>query len=161
MKTKYLFFSLVAAAFLSSSIPVGSHSLKPGEEAPSLVLSSNAKITSLKDLDGKYVVVNFWSSTDPESRIANSRLAKLTDVLPSSKVKFVSICTDTDESLGSEIMKTDGLPSSVISLTASDITADVTKDYQVATGNRYFLIDPFGNLVSVSPSEEDIKKIIS
>ncbi len=149
------------AAFLSSSIPVGSHSLNPGEEAPSIVLSSNARINSLKDLDGKYVVVNFWSASDPESRIANNRLGNLAESLPSSKVRFVSICTDSDESLSSEIMKADGIPSSVISLNASDITAEVAEDYQVATGNRSFLIDPFGNLVSVSPSEEAIKTVIS
>ncbi|MDE6009336.1 MAG: peroxiredoxin family protein [Muribaculaceae bacterium] len=161
MKTKYLFLSLVFAAFLSSSIPAGSHSLMPGEEAPSLVLSANSKVKSLKELDGKYVVVNFWSSSDPESRIANSRLAKLADSLPSSKVKFVSICTDTDETLASEIIKADNLPSSAISLSHSDIDAEVAEDYQVATGNRSFLIDPFGNLVKISPSEEEVIKIVA
>ena len=76
-------------------------------------------------------------------------------------MKFVSICIDTDETLASEIIKTDDLPSSAISLSHSDIDAEVAEDYQVATGNRSFLIDPFGNLVKISPSEEEVIKIVA
>ena len=149
------------AAFLSSSIPVGSHSLRIGEEAPALTLSAKAPKGSLDALSGKYVVINFWSAADPQSRIDNKRLAEIADSLPSSKIRFVSVCTDTDESLGSEIIKADGLPSSVISLSASEIASEVADDYQVKTGNRSFLIDPFGNLVSVSPSDDDLMKVLS
>ena len=158
---KFFILSLVFAAFLSSSIPVGSHSLVNGEEAPSITLSSKAGSGSLNELEGKYVVVNFWSASDPQSRITNQNLSKLAEALPSSKVRFVSICTDSDESLASQIMKADGINPAVVSLSSSDVTAQVIDDYQTATGLRSFLIDPFGNLVSVSPSEEAIKTIIS
>lgn len=148
------------AAFLSSSIPAGSHSLEQGKEAPAISLSSSSA-SSLDETDGKYVVVNFWSASDPQSRIANKRLSELTAQLPSSKIKFIGICVDKDATLSSEIMKADGIPASAISLGADDITSQVTEDYQTATGNRSFLIDPFGNLVSISPSEEKIKTVIS
>ncbi|MDE6578179.1 MAG: peroxiredoxin family protein [Muribaculaceae bacterium] len=159
MKTKYFFISLVFAAFLSSSIPAGNHSLEIGKEAPALSLSNKSK--SLADAEGKYVIVNFWSADDPDSRMANMKLSKFADSLPQSKVKFIGICTDADSSLSNEIMKADGIPFSAISLDASDITSQTAEDFQIATGNRSFLIDPFGNLVSVSPSEEEIKTIVA
>ena len=142
-------------------MPMGSHSLELGKEAPSVTLSSGSKLSDDSNVKGKYVVINFWSYTDPESRLNNKRLADYTSTLPSSKIKLVSICTDSDTSLINEIMKADGISSELTSLSAKDVTPDVIEDYQIKTGNRSFLIDPFGNLVSVSPSHAEIAGIIS
>lgn len=142
-------------------MPFGSHSLQIGEEAPLLTQSSSSKAVGLDSLKGKYVVLNFWSLTDPESRIANKRLADLTSTLPSSQIEFVSICTDNDTTLQTEIMESDGISNLTYSMSATDFTPDVIDDYQTATGHRSFLIDPFGNLKAVSPSEEEITQVIS
>lgn len=140
-------------------MPFGSHSLKVGDEAPLLTLSSPQKAGSLDSTKGKYVIVNFWSPTDPISRINNKRLADLTDSLPSSQVKFVSICTDNDTSLETEITKADGISENAILLSANDISPEVFDDYQTSTGCRSFLIDPFGNLKAISPSHAEITRI--
>ena len=141
-------------------MPFGSHSLQIGEEAPLLTLSSTSEASALDSLKGKYVLVNFWSATDPESRIANRQLSDLTSALPSSQIEFVSICTDRDPSLQAEIMAADGVENLHYSLTATDLTPSVFDDYQTSTGLRSFLIDPFGNLAAVSPSTSQITSII-
>lgn len=141
---------------------MGSHSLETGKEAPSITLSSESRIPSLDDkLAGKYVVLNFWSASDADSRLANRQLSRLAESLPSSKIQFVGVCTDSDSSLSNEIMKNDGCSLRGIYLDRSDLTPAVTDDYQTSSGCRTFLIDPFGNLCSISPSAEEIISIIS
>lgn len=140
---------------------MGSHSLEIGKEAPSLTLSSDSRLNNLSDLDGKYVVINFWNPNDPTSRINNRRLADITSNLNSSKVKFVSVCTGENEALANEIMKVDNISDKTLSLSVKDFTPQVAEDFQINTGNRSFMIDPFGNLVSISPTEEAINSILS
>ncbi|MBD5357806.1 MAG: redoxin domain-containing protein [Bacteroides sp.] len=159
MKLKYLFFSLALAPFLSSYVPLGSHSLQIGEEAPLITLSSSSKASTLDVLKGKFVVVNFWSPSNPESRILNKKLADLVSTLPPSQIQFVSICTDSDLSLQSEIMDADSLPQSVHYLSSSDVTYDVFEEFQTHTGCRTFLINPFGNLQSISPTLSEIRSV--
>lgn len=142
-------------------MPMGSHSLEIGKEAPALTLSSHSRLNDLSDLDGKYVVINFWNPNDPVSRINNRRLSDITSNLNSSKVKFVSICTGENDVLANEIMKVDNVSDKTISLSAKDFTPQITEDFQINTGNRSFMIDPFGNLVSISPTEEFINSILS
>ena len=71
-------------------MPQGSHSLEIGSEAPAIELSSDAVIKNLDMLNGKYVLVNFWSAADARSRINNKRLADLSASLPADKIAFVS-----------------------------------------------------------------------
>lgn len=161
VKTKYLFFSIVFAAFLSSSMPLGSHSLEIGKEAPSLTLSSGNRHDNLPELGGNYVIINFWSFDDPISRINNSRLSDVISTIPSSKVKFISICMDDNKTLRDEIMSADNVSANTISLSINDLSPQVAEDFQTNSGNRSFIIDPFGNLASICPSAESIPGIIS
>lgn len=150
VKTKNLFLSLIfsvsIAAFLSSSLPNGSHSLTIGEEAPKLSLASSSH--NLDTLKGHYYVLNFWSATDAQSRINNRNLA-INKKVNGRDVKVVSINIDSDKSLAQEIAKADKIGDDIISLSGSDLTSEALSDYQVASGCRTFLIDPYGNLESI------------
>ena len=141
-------------------MPFGSHSLREGEEAPLLILSTESNASHINTLKGKYVVINFWSIKDPDSRIKNRRLADLTSTLPSSQICFVSICTDNDTTLKREIIETDGYPENTLSFSASDFAPEVLDDYQTNTGCRSFLIDPFGNLKKINPDENEITEVL-
>ncbi len=141
-----LILSVSVAAFLSSSLPNGSHTLAIGEEAPALTLNSSAN--TLESLKGHYYVVNFWSASDAQSRINNRNLAK-TKKFNGRDVKVVSVNIDSDKSLAREIVKADKIGDDIISLSGSELSSDVLSDYQVSTGCRSFLIDPYGNLESI------------
>ena len=141
-----LILSVSVAAFLSSSLPNGSHTLAIGEEAPAISLSTAPH--TLDSLKGEYYVVNFWSASDAQSRINNRNLAANKQV-NGRNVKVVSINIDSDKTLAQEISKADKIGDDVISLSGSDLQGDVFKDYQVESGCRTFLIDPYGNLEAI------------
>ena len=48
-----------------------------GYQAPSLTMTTSDGTQSLSQLRGSYVVVTFWSSVHPESRIDNMQQARL------------------------------------------------------------------------------------
>lgn len=150
VKTKKLFLSLIlsvtVAAFLSSSLPNGSHSLAIGEEAPALSLNTPSNL--MESLKGEYYVVNFWSASDAQSRITNRQLASSGKV-NGRDVKVVSINVDEDSKLADEISKMDNIGEEVIRLSGKDVSSDVLDDYQVNSGCRAFLVDPYGHLESI------------
>lgn len=141
-------------------MPLGSHTLEIGSEAPSITLSSSST-TTLDSLDGKQILVNFWSASDPSSRISNSRLSRIASSYADKDVKFVSICIDSDPALAQEIAGVDGISDNVLSLNASDVAEDVLTDYQIATGCRSFLIDAYGNLKAIATSPSELAEILS
>lgn len=149
MKTKNFILSLTVAAFLTSAIPSGSHSLEIGAEAPAITLSHAAR--SLGDFSGQEVIVNFWSAADPASRLANRQLSDLADSHDAS-LRCISICIDDDNDIAEEIAKIDRISSRVISLKASDVTPDVLSDFQTSRGCRAFRIDRFGRLKAATPA---------
>ncbi len=160
MKTKSFFFSIVIAAFLSSSIPSGSHSLSIGNEAPAITLSQGAE-NLLQNLKGKKMVVNFWSTADASSRIANRELSMLAESGKFDEdTRFISICIDRDSSLSEEIVRLDGISDKVISLGLEHVSREVLDDYQTEKGCRAFHIDSYGILRNSVPSR-DVAEIIS
>ena len=144
-------------AFLTSSMPSGSNELEPGKEVPSISISNLNNPLS----EGKTCVLNFWNPSDPESRIRNRNLSRLVATLPTDKISLISVCTTEDEVLHSEILKKDGVQNlNTININSSDIEKDFLKDYQISTGNRSFLINPEGILLSILPEEEEIIKSV-
>ena len=93
-------------------------------------------------------MVNFWSASDALSRVNNRNLA-VNKKVNGRDVKVVSINIDSDKSLAREIAKADKIGSDVISLSRCDLASGVLDDYQVQSGCRTFLIDPYGNLESI------------
>ncbi|MDE6772134.1 MAG: peroxiredoxin family protein [Muribaculaceae bacterium] len=161
MKSKSLALSFfIATFFLSSAIPSGSHSLEIGSEAPSISLSPEAG-KNIGSLDGKRVIVNFWSAEDPSSRIANRKLSRLAESDSFSDTRFVSVCIDSDKSIASEIARIDRISDNVVSLGKEDVTSDVLEDFQTATGCRTFIIDRFGILKQIIHSGSEIPDILS
>jgi len=158
VKPKSLFFSIIIAAFLSSSIPYGSHSLKIGSEAPSITLSSSSS-ANLDRMKGRKVLLNFWSASDASSRLANREISRIAESGIYPDMCFVSICIDSDSSLAEEISKTDRISGKVISLKSTEVTDDVLADFQTSKGCRSFLIDSFGNLEAIT-SSANISKLI-
>ncbi len=151
MKTKNIFLSVIIAAFLSSSIPYGSHSLEIGSEAPSLVLSSKSS-ADLAPLKGNKVLLNFWSASDAGSRMANRFISDAAESGKYPDTRFVSVCIDSDSALAAQIRKADRISGKVISLNSDEISNDVMEDFQTSKGCRSFLIDSFGNLEAIAPS---------
>lgn len=139
-------------------MPFSSVSLKEGEKAPALSLTSPSKDFSLDNGSGHYVLVNFWSAQDAASRILNKRYADVISSNPDSSLDFVSVCIDDDSALAEEIMRIDGC-SPKLSFNLSHIKGSVLEDYQTDSGCRSFLIDSYGNMMKVNPTPETVTQL--
>ena len=66
-----------------------------GEKAPNFQMTdSTAGTFDLRDLKGKYVVLNFWASYDASSRISNIRMRQEIEKLNHQNLSFVSVSYD-------------------------------------------------------------------
>lgn len=148
-----------AALFLSSSISSVSRDIEIDKEAPALELKAPGSDISLDSLRGRYVLVNFWSASEPASRVANIEYSRLSSTLSPDKIVFVSVNVDSDESLARQIMSHDNvaMTSSFRTFTVSSASDDLLSNYQTATGCRSFLIDPYGNIAAIPSSPSSIR----
>lgn len=146
MKVKHLFFSIIAAAFLTSAMGVD-NTVKVGNKAPEIETISGSSVVENTLTDGKAKLVSFWSPKKPASRIANRQLGnKYGD--NSGNVEFISICTDSDETLMNEILKLDGINRDN-NFSYSEISPRVFKDYDVENNPKAFLISSDGKIEKI------------
>lgn len=158
MKTKHLFFAFLATCFFSSFTPKDNHILSVGEIAPSLAISDISEAAHIST-EKEYLLINFWSASDPASRIKNKLLSRIYDGNAYPEVSFVSICTDDDSTLRDEIIKADGIADHGNLLNISDLNVETASDFQTESGLRTFLIDKYGVLRAVSSDSGRIIKI--
>ena len=157
MKFKSIIFSfLIFTIFLSSSIPYSKNSLIIGQKIDSVenIISHN----SSDDLK-KHVLINFWSISDAESRIQNKRLSDLTNKCE-GRIRYISICTDSDEKISSEILKNEIKDETGLYLFSKDIDNEIFKIFQTSKGMRHFLLDENFKLMNVEPDNETIESIL-
>lgn len=146
MKVKHLLFSIIAAAFLSSAIPVD-NKLEVGRKAPKIETIQGTNVGYDANSENKRKLVSFWTAKKPSSRIANRKLGQKYGK-NDDNVEFISICTDSDEVLMNEVMKLDGLDSDK-SYSKSEINPRVFKDYDVEDNPRAFFIDSNGKILDI------------
>lgn len=135
-------------------MPIGTNRLEIGHRAPKISIKADNTLNSAESFEEKYTFINFWSVTDPASRIRNKRLHRLAS--ESDSINVVSICVDKDTILSREVMKIDGVAGNGINVSLSQIDEKVMKDYQTDTGLRCYMIDPEGKLIKATASFEDL-----
>ena len=151
MKVKYFVLSFIAAAFLSSAIGTPKD-LSIGSPAPKIETIEGSNVvedakSESKTKESKTKVVSFWSPKKPASRIANRKLSELYGQ-NNPNVEFISICTDKDDSLMSEVMKKDGVNPDM-SFTFSQVSSRVFKDYGVEETPKAFEITSEGKISKI------------
>ena len=132
-----------------------------GFKAPSLVIESNDSTDgiSLTDLRGKYVLVNFWSSTDAQSRIMAKDYDLISGDYDAERFRHVAVNTDHTRSLFREITRHDGLDATVHYYYADAANSGrMTDDWHLESGFRSFLIDPQGHILAVNPTRETLDR---
>lgn len=147
MKVKHLFFSLLAVAFLSSAIATDKQPVV-GKKAPKIETISGRNLISETDQEVKEKIISFWSPKKPASRISNLKLSREYSSENQDKVEFISICTDSDESLMKEVMKLDGTNNSN-NYAYSEVSSRVFKDYDVEESPRAFKISIDGRISEI------------
>lgn len=134
-----------------------------GFKAPEFMIETGDTTLTLADHRGRYVLLNFWSSADAESRLATRRYD---DMLGDSsatdqRLCLLSINFDRSERLFREIMRRDNLESKAHFHVSSADAGKLAEIYHLSHGYRSYLIDREGRIISVNPSGATIRKIIS
>ena len=121
--------------------------LKPGADAPDIKLNTiDGKPFSLKDLRGKYVVLDFWASWCPDCRKDAPFVMELYKKFHAKGVEFVGVSFDKTreawrngvEKLGIEYMQVGDLKQMRES--------EVAKAYHVKWIPTVYVIDPQGKV---------------
>ena len=140
MKFKSFLLAVLVTAFLSSYMSRDIE-LKEGSNAPEIERVAGENITPG---DGKEKLISFWSPKDPASRMANMEYSKK---YSDSDVEFISVCLDSDNLLGEEVLKYDGIKGT--HLAYSDVKERVFKDYGVTDQTAAFKISGNGKVEKV------------
>lgn len=161
-----------------------------GKEAPAVVVERNGEPASLESLRGKWVVLSFWSTTDPVSRLAQNRIASIAKAAGDStlldgdkrndaeiefhtparvyhlgnhtKAEVLSVNLDRSEPLMNEIVKLDNLlESSQTRITSLQEIKRLCQAFEMENGLRTFIIDPEGHVAMADPSDETLSLLLA
>ena len=121
--------------------------LKPGADAPDIALNTiDGKPFSLKDLRGKYVVLDFWASWCPDCRKDSPFIMQLYKKFGAKGVAFVGVSFDKNmESWKNGVAKL-GIEYTQVSDLKQMRESPVAKAYHIGWIPTVYVIDPQGKV---------------
>lgn len=160
-----------------------------GQEAPTVIVQRQGTVQALESLRGKWVVLSFWSTTDPMSRLTQNRIASIVKSQPAmdtaseksndaeiefrtpagtyqidsrTEVEVLSVNFDRSEPLMNEIVKLDNLLESTQSRVVSpqDIR-HLCEAFRMDNGLRAFIINTQGEIVMADPDEDALRLLLA
>lgn len=133
-----------------------------GYTAPEIEMLANDSVNvSLDNLRGKYVLVNFWDSSNAVSRIAAGEYDRFMHANPGHSFSLLSINTDENPELFKEIVRKDNLDTSTQFHISDAKAKHLSENYRLDSGFSSYLIDPQGKIVAVNPSVTTLEKYLS
>lgn len=137
-----LFLMFITGVAQSADRPIGIIELD-GKTAPALKLSdSNGKVSDLKTMRGKWVLVHFWASWCGPCRKEMPSIQSLSKTIPASKMPIILVNTSESEDTVFEFM-------SIIAPeleSTLDLDGSVTGLWQPRGLPSSFFVDPRGKL---------------
>lgn len=122
-----------------------------GNMAPNFTVSNSDTTLSLQQLRGNYVLVTFWDSTQPESRIANMQYANMTN----DRFIHIGINTDRSQAVFGQICRIDRLNATTQFHSGDD--RQLLGEWKQLDGSfDAFLIDPQGTIIAINPTPETL-----
>lgn len=159
MKKATLLIAVFAAFLISlSAVFDGSEAPIKGNRAPSFELSNGFTTVNLDEMRGKYVLLNFWKSSEADSRMKCNQYAR---ILEESDINYVSVNLDGSEVLYHEILKRDGLDSKTQYHAKDSEVEYLCSAFGLADGMKSFLISPDGTILAINPDPNFISERIN
>lgn len=190
MKKTMILIAAFAILFTSLSAAVDDRRVAAyGKEAPSVVVKRAGELEALEALRGKWVVLSFWSTTDPMSRLTQNKIASIVksgvthdfdgnagndaeiefktpagvySLGNQTEVEVLSVNFDRSEALMNEIVSLDNLlQSSQARVESHQEIKRLCDAFEMNDGLRSFLIDPEGKLVMADPDEDMLRLLLA
>lgn len=172
MKKTILLLLLAAAVCIISVAAYTERVYQPAEgfRAPEFsaeALSPGKSPLSIDENRGRYVLLSFWSSADPASRMRNMNYDALVHRIDDhpdgspSRLAFISVNFDASPVLAEQIARRDSLELSELANVQGPAARRLIADYRLSDGYRAYLIDPAGRVVATNPSPQTLETKIN
>ncbi len=136
-----------------------------GKVAPDISLPDQSKtVLSLSSLRGKMVLVQFWASWEPNSRVNNPVLAKIRNQYASAKFKnangfeLYTVSLDSENDKWIQAVRNDGLPGSYH---VNDFFSKYVSVYKVTKLPASFLINGSGMVIAKNLSPTALQQTLA
>jgi len=160
-KTLMLIAGILGLFILSSSFNTSNTGVFPGRTVPSLSIKNGKKELSLAEMRGNYVVLNFWSVSNPAGRISTKHLQDYIENLQyEGSINQVAVNTDGSEELFNAIVSNDRLNPDLQYYVSGKQAQKIKKEFMINDGVNTLLIDPHGIVVAVNPDKAKLAEIL-
>lgn len=130
-----------------------------GYKAPSLALgNSNNGLSPLQQHRGSNVLLTFWSSADPQSRLDNMHYDRLSRDAQ-DRYTHVSVNMDRSVNVFNSAIVLDDLDRSAQFFSSVEAQEDIVKSWRLDDGYHSFLLDAQGVIIAVDPDEKTLSQL--
>lgn len=120
----------------------------------------NAKVRNLSELDGKVIILSFWSTTEPTHKIFNAELKEIYDRYKKRGLEVYQVCADPDKTAWARQVKDQGLE--WVSVCDPGNISGTLNLYNVRNIPAMYIIDKNGNIVEKDVFDPaKLEKVIS
>ena len=128
-----------------------------GYKAPSLVLGDkNNDLSPLQQHRGEKVLLSFWSSDVPESRLVNLNYDRM---LRDNGLVHVSVNLDRSESVFNTVVALDNLDRSAQFHSSPEVRESIIKSWRLEEGYHSFLLDGDGKILAIDPDASHLANL--
>lgn len=131
-----------------------------GHAAPALSVGRADSMITLDRMRGRYVLLNFWSSTDAASRQAVNEYRAWKRRNPDVGLELVGVNFDESEKLFREIVRLDSLCPADQYHVAGDTARAIVDNYGLDNGYGSVLISPEGRIIAINPSDTELAGLL-
>ncbi len=144
-----------------------------GEVAPNFEgTKPNGETFELKDLQGNYVLLEFWGSWCGDCRHSHPGLVELykefhnKEYMDAGNFEILGVGLETSEERWKRAIEKDGLIWEYHTVQLSERSSGMfdqplALDYGIKWAPSSFLIDPKGNIIKVNPSRSELEKFLT
>ena len=169
MKRLLTVVTILVLGFLGWKYFMGSEGVQVGRKAPdieaTLLDGTNFK---LSDLEGNYVLIDFWGSWCAPCRRENPSLVKLYKAFENKKsyrgegFEMLSIALEKIDGQAERAIKRDNLywTNHIISMSRIVLLSPFSQQYKVTSVPTKILINPDGKIMSINPNIGEIHKTL-
>ena len=155
-KFLYLLIPALFVAFIFGKNWYMQPAYDDGERAPDVTATlANGQAFQLSDLQGKYVLLDFWGSWCMPCRRENPQLVQL-HATTGTQLHIVSIALEKDKTAGlnASIQDNFSWKYQIVEETALVLMSSIARDYGVTQLPTKILIDPDGRITKATTFEE-------
>lgn len=145
--------AIAAVVAFTSSRSSKSSPVAVGRVAPELALGDDSAAVDLKSMRGKTVLVSFWSSADPRSRMANMRYARVLGNDGNDDIVLLSVNFDRSEKLMKMVLEADSLDAGSAHFCQSHERPAIKRAWKIGDELNAYLIAPSGKIAEINPSK--------